>query len=166
MRGRADLASIVLTYRVKRRRLIGLAAGGTLSATALAGCGLFDTEPEPPPPPDALQPVLDEAVALAAAYDRAVLAEPGLAKRLTPLADNHRTHVAELSRVIGKTVPSGAPASSAPSGDASASVATLRKAEQAAQKTAAAACRVAPATRAGLTGSIAAARAAHAEALR
>ncbi len=157
---------MVLTDRVKRRHLIGVAAGGAVSATALAGCGLFDGAPEPAPQPDALQPVLDEAVALAAAYDRAVLAEPGLVKRLTPLADDHRTHVAELSRVIGKAVPSGAPASSAPSGDAADSVATLRKAEQAAQKTAAAACRTAPPERAGLTGSIAAARAAHAEALR
>jgi hypothetical protein len=157
---------MVLTYRVKRRHLIGVAAGGALSATALGGCGLFDGDPEPAPPPDALQPLLDEAVALAATYDRAVLAQPGLAKRLTPLAEDHRAHVAELSRVIGKPVPSGAPASSAPAGDAAASVATLRKAEQAAQKTAAAACRTAPAERAGLTGSIAAARAAHAEALR
>jgi len=157
---------MVLTDRVKRRQLIRAAAGTALSATTLAGCGVFDDDPEPAPKPDALQPVLDEALALAAAYERAVLAEPGLAKRLTPLAADHRTHAAELARVIGATIPSGAPASSAPAGDASESVATLRKAEQAAQKTAAAACRVAPPARAGLTGSIAAARAAHAEALR
>jgi len=156
---------MVLTGRVRRRHLIGAAAGGALGATALAGCGLFDDDPEPAPP-DALQPVLDEALALAAAYDRAVLAEPGLAKRLTPLADDHRAHAAELARVIGKPLPSGAPASGAPDGDAAGAVAALRKAEQAAQKTAAAACRTAPAARAGLTGSIAAARAAHAEALR
>jgi hypothetical protein len=157
---------MVLTDRVKRRHLIGVAAGGALTATAPAGCGLFDSDPEPPPPPDALQPVLDEALALAAAYDRAVLAQPGLAKRLTPLAEDHRTHAAELSRVIGKPVPSAAPSAGASSGDAADSVAALRKAEQAAQKTAAAACRTAPAARAGLAGSIAAARAAHAEALR
>jgi hypothetical protein len=157
---------MVLTYRVKRRHLIGVAAGGALSATAPAGCGLFEGDPEPAPPPDALQPVLDEALALAAAYDRAVLAEPGLAKRLTPLAADHRTHAAELSRVIGKVLPSAAPSASAAAGDAAGSVSALRKAEQAAQKTAAAACRTAPAERAGLTGSIAAARAAHAEALR
>ena len=157
---------MVLTGRVKRRHLIGVAAGGALSVTALGGCGLFSDDPEPAPAPDAMQPVLDEALALAAAYDRAVLAEPGLAKRLTPLAADHRTHAAELSRVIGRAVPSGAPASSAPSGDAADSVAALRKAEQAAQKTAVAACRTAPADRAGLAGSIAAARAAHAEALR
>ena len=156
---------MVLTDRVRRRHLIGVAAGGALSATALAGCGLFDGDPEPPPPPDPLQPLLDEALTLAAAYDRLALAQPGLAGRLTPLAADHRTHVAELSRLIG-AVPSGGPASSAPAGDTADSVASLRKAEQTAQKTAAAACRVAPADRAGLTGSIAAARAAHAEALR
>jgi hypothetical protein len=156
---------MVLTDRVKRRQLIRAGAGTALSAT-LAGCGLFDDDPEPAPQPDALQPVLDEALKLAAAYDRAVLAQPGLAKRLTPLAEDHRAHAAELARVIGVTVPSGAPASSVPAGDAADSVATLRKAEQAAQKTAAAACRAAPPARAGLTGSIAAARAAHAEALR
>jgi hypothetical protein len=147
---------------VKRRLLIG----GAIGATALSGCGLLDGDPEPPPPPDALQPLLDEALALAAAYDRVALAEPGLAKRLTPLAADHRTHAAELSRVIGKTLPSAAPSASAATGGAADSVATLRKAEQTAQKTASAACRVAPADRAGLTGSIAAARAAHAEALR
>jgi hypothetical protein len=156
---------MVLTGRVRRRHLIGVAAGGALSATAPAGCGLFDDDPEPAPP-DALQPLLDEALALAAAYDRAVLAQPGLAKRLTPLADDHRTHAAELARVIGKALPSGAPASGAPDADAAGSVAALRKAEQAAQKTAVVACRAAPAARTGLTGSIAAARAAHAEALR
>ena len=157
---------MVLTGRVRRRHLIGAAAGGALGATALAGCGLFEGDPEPAPPPDPLQPGLDEALALAAAYDRAVLAEPGLAKRLTPLADDHRAHAAELARVIGKPLPSGAPASGAPDGDAAGAVAALRKAEQAAQKTAAAFCRTAPVARAALTGSIAAARAAHAEALR
>jgi len=159
---------MVLTDRVKRRQLIRVAAGAALSATTLAGCGLLDDDPEPVPPPDALQPVLDEAVQLAAAYDRAMLAEPGLAKRLQPLADDHRAHAAELARVIGVTPPSGAPSASAsaPSNDAANSVAALRKAELAALKTASAACRTAPAARAGLAGSIAAARATHAEALR
>jgi hypothetical protein len=147
---------------VKRRLLIG----GALGATTLSGCGLFEGDPEPAPPPDALQPLLDEALALAAAYDRVVLAQPGLAKRLTPLAADHRTHAAELTRVINRAQPSAAPSASTAAGDAAGSVATLRKAEQVAQKTAAAACRTAPADRAGLTGSIAAARAAHAEALR
>jgi hypothetical protein len=162
------MAAMVLTDRVKRRQLIRVAAGAALSVTTLAGCGLLDDEPEPVPEPDALQPVLDEALQLAAAYDRAVLAEPGLAKRLQPLADDHRAHAAELARVIGATPASAAPSASAPAaaGDAADSVAALRKAEQAAMKTASAACRTAPAARAGLVGSIAASRATHAEALR
>jgi hypothetical protein len=158
---------MVLTAGVKRRRLIG-AAATAWGASALAGCGIFDGDSGPPPPPDALQPVLDEALRLAAGYDRAVAADPGLAERLTPIADDHRAHAAELARVIGATLPSVAP-STAPStgtGSGEQSVKAFRKAEQAAHKTAAAACRVAPAVRAGLVGSIAAARAAHAEALR
>jgi hypothetical protein len=90
--------------------------------------------------------------------------EPGLATRLTPLADDHRAHAAELARLIGTTLPSTV--ASAPAGAADDTVATLRAAEQAAQKSAVAACRAAPAERAALLGSIAASRATHAEALR
>ncbi len=149
-----------------RRRLFGAAAGAALGAGALSGCGLFDDDPEPAPAPDPLQPVLDEALALAAAYERAVVAPPGLGARLTPLAADHRAHADELARVIGRPLPSApaAPASSGPR--AAETVAGLRRAELAAQKTAAAACRRAPAARAALVGSIAACRATHAEALR
>ncbi|MEV0899051.1 hypothetical protein [Actinoplanes sp. NPDC049802] len=155
---------MVLTGRVlstSRRLLLGTA----LSATALAGCGLLDRTPAPDPLPDPLQPLLDEALALAAAYDRVILADAALAARLTPLADDHRAHATELARVIGTTAPSAAPPASAPAGAAD-TTATLRKAEQAAQKTAMAACKAAPRERAGLAGSIAACRATHAEALR
>ena len=149
-----------------RRRVLGATAGATLGATALAGCGIFDNGPDPTPPPDALQPVLDEALALAAAYDRAGVAQPGLVKRLTPLAADHRAHATELARVIGKALPS-APAPGASDGtQAGDAVATLRKAEQAALRTATAAAKQAPAARAALVGSIAACRATHAEALR
>ncbi|MEU4626270.1 hypothetical protein AB0G04_40605 [Actinoplanes sp. NPDC023801] len=144
-----------------RRLLLGALAG----SAALAGCGILDREPEPAPRPDALQPLLDEALALAASYDRAILAQPDLAGRLTPLAEDHRAHAAELARVIGAALPSAGPSGSAPAGAAE-TTATLRKAEQAAQKTAAAACKAAPAERAALAGSIAACRATHAEALR
>ncbi|WP_205650080.1 hypothetical protein [Actinoplanes solisilvae] len=154
-----------------RRRVLAGAAG--LSVASLAGCGFFDDDPELPEAPDALQPLLDEALALAAAYDRAVVTEPGLATRLTPLADDHRAHAAELARLIGATLPSTSGSSAASAGAVSASaaagaetVATLRAAEQAAQKTAVAACKAAPAERAALVGSIAASRATHAEALR
>jgi hypothetical protein len=163
---------MVLTVRVvitgnghTRRGLLGAAA---LSAGAiLGGCGIFDDGPDKPSAPDPLQPVLDEAVALAAAYDRAAVAQPGLAKRLTPLGADHRAHIAALSTVIGKAAPSGAPASSAAAaGDAAAVLKDIRAAEQAAQKTAVSACRAAPAGRAALVGSIAACRATHAEALK
>jgi hypothetical protein len=145
----------------------GAVAGAGFGATTLGGCGFFGGDPEPPEAPDPLQPLLDEAMALAAAYDRVRVTQPGLASRLSPLADDHRAHAAELARVIGAALPSGpaAPAGSAPAA-ASAAVADLRKAEQAAQKTATTVCRQAPAERVALVGSIAACRATHAEALR
>jgi hypothetical protein len=149
-----------------RRRMLGVSAGAALGVTALAGCGIFDDGPDHTPPPDALQPVLDEALALAAAYDRAGVAQPGLAQRLTPLAADHRAHATELARVIGKALPS-APAPGASDGaQAPDTLATLRKAEQAALRTATTAAKQAPAARATLVGSIAACRATHAEALR
>jgi hypothetical protein len=179
---------MVLTGRVRtsgtghtRRQLLGV----SLAATTLAGCGVFDDKPAPPPTPDPLQPLLDEARALAAAYDRAAAAQPALSARLTPLAADHQAHAADLAQLIGASAsasPIGASASASPIGaPASASaapagatvesaaadpVAALRTAELAAQKTAVAACLAAPADRAGMVGSIAACRATHAEALR
>jgi hypothetical protein len=141
-----------------RRGLFAAAAG----ATALAGCGVFDSGPDGPRAPDPLRPVLDEAVALATAYDRVAAVEPALARRLGPLAADHRAHAAELARVIGTTAPS-APASAAP---AAATIEDLRAAVRAARQTADTACRQAPAARAALVGSIAACRASHIEALR
>lgn len=145
-----------------------LAGTGTvLGAGVLASCGLFDDEPEPAPAPDPLQPLLDEALALAAAYDRAIAAQPALSARLAPLAEDHRAHAAELAELIGAMLPSAAagPSSSASATDGD-STADLRAAEQAAQKTAVAACQTAPRERAALVGSIAACRATHAESLR
>jgi hypothetical protein len=166
--------------------MLGLAAGGVGSA-ALAGCGVFDHASTPAAEPmDNLEPLLIEAVALAAAYDRAVVAQPGLAGRLTPLADDHRAHARELAALIGKAVPSAstseaappapasgaAPPASAPTATATATVtagtvlAQLRVAEQTAQRNAVAVCGGAPAEGTELIGSIAACRATHAEALR
>jgi hypothetical protein len=130
-----------------------------LAATTLSGCGVFGDKPAPAATPDPLQPLLDEALALAAAYDRAIAASPALRAKLAPLATDHRTHAADLAKLIGT--------SATPAGPSSESAATdLRAAELAAQKTAVAACLAASADRAGMVGSIAACRATHAEALR
>jgi hypothetical protein len=137
------------------------AAGVTLSGTALTGCGFFGDDPEPPPGPDPMQPVLDEARALAARYDQLALSQPDLAPRLTPLGDDHKAHIAELSRLIEA---SPAPSASAPA--VRTSIAELRTAEQQAQRTAITSARTAGPDRAALLGSIAACRASHVEALR
>jgi hypothetical protein len=157
---------VIRDNRHTRRAVLG-ATAASLGAATLAGCGIFGNGPDQPSAPDPLQRVLDEAVALAAAYDRAAVNQPELAQRLTPLAADHRAHITELARGIGTSAPSApAPASSAAAGDAVATLKSLRAAEQAAQKTANTACRQAPAARAALVGSIAACRATHAEALR
>lgn len=151
-----------------RRRVLGTATVGLVGMAVPAGCGLFDDAPRPVAPPDPLLTVLAEALALAAAHDRAALTRPELRGRLAPLAEAHRAHAAELARTIGAGA--NASASSAPpgppGGDAEGVLQTLRRAEQTAQRTAVAQCLRAPAERVGLLGSIAAARATHAEALR
>jgi hypothetical protein len=151
-----------------RRKVLGAGLG----VAALAGCGLLDDGgPAPPSAPDPLQPLLDEAFALADACDRTAAAQPALAVRLAPLAADHRAHAAELARLMGVALPSTAVApGAAPSGSVGPGVtytlAGLLQAERAAQKTAVAACGKAPAERAALVGSIAAGRATHVEALR
>lgn len=151
-----------------RRRVLGTAAMSLAAAAAPAGCGLFDDHHRPDPPADPLTAVLAEAVALAAAHDRAALTRPELRGRLAPLADAHRAHAAELTRVIGAAVATSASSAppGPPGGDAPGVLRALRRAEQAAQRTAADQCLRAPAERAALLGSIAAARATHIEALR
>ncbi|WP_229069363.1 hypothetical protein [Actinoplanes sp. DH11] len=151
------------------RRRILTATGAIMAGATLAGCGLLDDEPDPVPAPDPLEPLLAEALSLAGAFDAAILAQAALAERLTPLAEDHRAHAAELAKVIGKPLPSGGaagPSAAAPPGSAAETLTALRTAEQAAQKTAVAACVAAPAERAALLGSIAACRAIHVLALR
>jgi hypothetical protein len=150
--------------RHTRRRVLGLTAAGAGSALAvggLAGCGLFGHDSTPASGADAVEPLLTEAVALAGAYDKAAAAQPDLATRLKPLAEDHRAHASALAKLIGKDVPRAA--ATPISGDV---LAGLRTAEQTAQRAAVAACKQAPADRAALLGSIAACRASHAEALR
>ncbi|MGC5017817.1 hypothetical protein [Micromonospora sp. DT47] len=142
-----------------------LAIGGT--AVPLTGCDLFDGD-EPAPPPDPLEPLAGESRELAARHRAAIAADPGLADRLTPIADAHAAHADELWRVIGRPVPSGsaAPTTGAAGTDPDSLLAGLRDAEQRGRETAAKACAAAPGERAALLGSIAAARASHLEALK
>ncbi|WP_204034512.1 hypothetical protein [Micromonospora qiuiae] len=143
-----------------------LALGG--AAAPLTGCGLFDSDE--PPTPDPLAPMIDEALRLAAGLRAAGVAHPDLADRLTPLAEAHEAHAAELARVTGTPLPSGPAASSGATGasptDRAATLTALRHAERAGRDTASKACAEAPADRVALLGSITAARASHLEALK
>ncbi|MFF3865281.1 hypothetical protein [Micromonospora sp. NPDC001898] len=145
-----------------------LALGGTTAP--LTGCDLFDGD-EPDPAPDPLEPLAAEARELAARHRAALAADPGLAKRLTPIAEAHEAHAAELAKLFGRPAsaspgtPSTGASASAGSGR-TATLAGLRQAEQNGRESAAKLCAGAPAERAALLGSIAAARATHVEALR
>ncbi|MEV4122225.1 hypothetical protein [Micromonospora sp. NPDC049645] len=152
-----------------RRKL--LSAGALLvlggAVTPLTGCDLFDRDDQPAPPPDPLRPMVDESLALAAAYRTSATAHPDLADRLNPIAEAHTAHATELARVIGVTLPSAAPtATTAPAADPAGALTALRALEKTAQQSATAACAAAPAERAALLGSIVAARATHQEALK
>nr|WP_189114209.1 hypothetical protein [Pilimelia terevasa] len=124
----------------------------------VGGCGLFRDDPAPPHP---LAPLLAETDALVAAYGRTMAAQPALAARLEPVHAAHTAHAAALRAAIGAGA--GTPAPDA--GAAAPGVAALRRAEQAAQRAAAAACLSADGVRATLLGEIAAARATHLEVL-
>lgn len=138
------------------------------AAAPLTGCDLFDRDDTPAPPPDPLRPVLDESLALAAAYRTSATTHPELADRLGPIADAHTAHAAELARVIGVALPSASPAgpTTPPAANPAGALAVLRALEKTAQQSATAACAAAPAERAALLGSIVAARATHQEALK
>ncbi|MGR6317901.1 hypothetical protein Q2K19_03360 [Micromonospora soli] len=142
-----------------------VALGG--AAVPLTGCDPFGRDDEPPAP-DPLEPLAAESAALEARHRAAVAAAPALTERLTAIADAHRAHVEELRRVIGRAAPSGTPAGtpSAAATDPDGLLAELREAEQQGRDNAAKACAAAPAERAALLGSIAAARATHVEALK
>ncbi|MFG1953386.1 hypothetical protein [Micromonospora sp. NPDC048830] len=141
-----------------------LALGG---ATApLTGCDLFDRDEGPPPGPDPLEPLAAEARDLAARHRAALAADPDLAELLTPIAEAHEAHAGELARLTRRPAASAAPSADATPGDRAAMLDALREAEQRGRETAAKLCAEAPAGRAALLGSIAAARATHVEALR
>lgn len=163
-------------HRVRgRSRRDLIRAAGLVALTAgtgsLAACGLFGDDPVPPPP-DPLAPLVTNTLDLAARYDAAVAAFPDLADRLAPVAQAHRAHAAELARVTRTALPSGSPSAGAPAGtatppgDSKSALAMLRAAETEGRETMAKACTEAPADRAVLLGTIAAARATHLEVLR
>lgn len=155
--------------RHSRRHL--LRAGGLLAlgaaAAPLTACDPFGREEAAPRPPDPLRPLLDESLALAAAYRDAATAHADLAARLNPIAEAHQAHAAELARVLGVELPSaGATPGGTADTDADAAIADLRQRERVGRDGALTACAAAPAARAALVGSIAAARATHLEALK
>lgn len=152
-------------------RTVSAAALGVAAAAPVTGCGLLDREPVPEPTPDPLAPLLANALALAARYEAAFAAHSELTDRLTAVAQAHRAHAAELARITRAT-PASTAATGTPTpvatqpGDVASTLAALRTLEQEGREMAAQACLAAPAVRAGLLGSIAAARSTHLEVLR
>jgi hypothetical protein len=154
-----------------RRALLragAVAAVSAVAATTLTGCDLFGGDGSKRGAADPLAPLITGALDLAARHEATVASQPELADRLNPIAQAHRAHATELARVTGTTLPSGpaTPPASPAGDDAKGSLAALRAAEQQGHEAAAKACAGAPEKRAALVGSIAAARASHAEALR
>ncbi len=117
---------------------------------------------------DPLNSFYHDIAALLAQYEAIMTAQPVLAARLSPLRDAHREHLRALAREIGPGLDDPSPTVSASGAlpvDAASSVSALRAAEKEASAAARAACLAGPSYRAALLGSIAAARASHAEAL-
>lgn len=171
-----------------RRGVLRGAVGAVIAVAVpgvLAGCELPGRTPEPDPEPDPLAGLLTATVELAGQYDEAIRSVADLGTVLAPIAATHRTHAEELGRITGIALPPAAttagptrggsdpagtsspptPPADLPPADPTATVAALRAAEEAAGAAAAEACRSAPAERAALLGSIAAARACHLEVL-
>jgi hypothetical protein len=151
-----------------------LAAGVLVAGTLVAGSGCSvvgfgSDEPDvlPPADADALRAVAGESLDLADRYERAAAQVPDQAARLTAIRDAHREHAAAISLTLDQSVaPSAGPSPSASGGAGSGSVLrTLQGAERAAAERAATACVAAASYYAPLLGTIAAARASHAEVL-
>ncbi|MGH3716896.1 MAG: ferritin-like domain-containing protein [Micromonosporaceae bacterium] len=151
----------------RRTALSRLAGGAVVAGLGLTGCDLLSPEP---PPPHPLMKMLDDTRAMLRRYDSALAAQPRLAERLTPLRDNHRTHIDELRQLIGPSASATPSAASVPSSPApaaeKATLAALRTAEREGQAYATQACLSGKPAYAGLLGSIAACRATHAEVLK
>lgn len=162
------------TRRSVIRRAVAVLASAVVPVAA-GGCGLLDPDPEPTPEPDPIEPLIVGALDLAIRYEAAIAAFPALADRLGPVAEAHRAHAEELSRVIGSPLPTagtgavpGATSATSQSGggDQAATISALRAAEREGRQAAVQVCLGVPAERAALVASVAAARAAHLEVLR
>lgn len=97
--------------RLTRRATLALLVGAGVAACSPGDNA--DPEPSPTPDPDALtrEDVAAQEWALVALYDAAIAAEPGQAKALATLRDQHVEHASAL----GSTTPgASAPASAAP----------------------------------------------------
>jgi hypothetical protein len=177
------LTVAVRTGRAHPRRSF-LGAAGTVAGAAalagpaglLAGCSLPDVfgsgEPATQTLTDAeaLRAVAADSLFLAARLDAAITQLPDQAARLTPLRDAHRQHAAAIGRSLGESaqpsVTAGSPSESAAAGGgAAATIKALATGERTAAERAAITCGQVESYHAPLVGSIAAARASHAEAL-
>lgn len=173
------MAAVVFTMAVRcgpvwTRRAVLVTAGGAGVAAVLSGCTLFAREQPDDPPPDPLEPLLAATRALAARYQEDIAAHPELAPRLEPIRQAHEAHAEALRELIGPSpTPSAGSGTWAPplatptrgAEDPADVLAILADAERAGAREARLACLSAPPERAGLLGSITAARATHAEVL-
>lgn len=151
--------------------LTAAGAGLTGSLAVATGCDWWD-RPPPPPPPDPLEPLLSATRALRARYRHTIAVHPDVAERLQPLLQTHDAHVTALRDMIGRPelatptpTTSATPSPPAVPAGSDEAVAALREAEERARDDARHACLQASAERAGLLGSICAARATHVEVL-
>ncbi|GIJ45867.1 hypothetical protein Val02_27530 [Virgisporangium aliadipatigenens] len=138
-------------------------ASGLLSGCAMPGFPRL-AGPAVMADADLLRGVLAESARLAARYEAAIGALPAEAERLTVVRDAHRAHADALLRALDTaTAPADPSASAAPGGTVT--LKTLAEDERAASGRAATACLGVLSHHAPLVGTIAAARATHAESL-
>ncbi|WP_239160377.1 hypothetical protein [Virgisporangium ochraceum] len=145
-----------------------LAAAGSAGVVVAAGCDLNGAEPSavPEAAAAALRQVAGESLDLANRYDAAISQNPDQSARLTAIRDAHREHAAAIGRSLDTSVaPAAAPAASGSQASGS-GLKALAAAEKAAAERAVAACVAATSYHAPLLGTVAAARASHAEVLQ
>lgn len=149
--------------------MLVLAARAVPGGLLLAGCGAFGRQAPRPSPrpsassaqrPDPLLPLLAAERGLLSSYDAVLARYPQLLPRLAAVRADHAAHLDALRTLTGQHHQLPLPATTAPA-TASAAVAALRLAEEAAAARTGAACLAAPSSQAALLGSIAACESAH-----